>query len=532
MPKGSKMKILVCDPLGDEGIQIFESDPRFKVESAIKATPAELKEAVSDAVAVVVRSGTTLTRDIINSGKELKIIGRAGVGVDNVDVDAASHRGIVVVNTPAGNTISAAEHTMSLILAMARNIAPAHQSMCQGQWDRKTFTGVELFEKTLGLIGLGRIGGEVARRALSFGMKILAFDPYLRAEKARELGVIQVGLEEIFKESDFISLHVPLTEETRYLLNEKNIKLMKTGVRIVNCARGGLIDEKAMLKALESGKVAGLALDVFEKEPPEPSALLSHSRVLKTPHLGASTEEAQKKVAVDVAKTIVDYLSGRGLKNAVNMPVIDAEILNEIEPALDLTEKLGKFEGQLAQGSLKKVELKLYGKFADYPTQPLLMHLFKGLLSPILDTDVNVINALILAKERGIEISVSQYVESTTFANLMYVSVITDKESRSIAGTLYSRKDPRIVMIDDLGVEAEPKGYILVIENQDVPGIIGHIGTLLGKHEVNIADMSVGRDIKKKIARTVIAVDNSIPEPVLKKLKSHKNIVGARFVKL
>ena len=527
-----RMKIVICDPLDREGMEIFRGVGKFDLVEAVGKTPAELKKILKDAAAVVVRSGTKLTADLIQSAKSLRIIGRAGVGLDNVDLEAASKRGIVVVNTPAGNTISAAEHTLALMMALSRNVPAAHASMREGRWDRKKFTGVELFDKTLGLVGLGRIGTEVAKRAQSFGMRVVAYDPFLRVEQALKLGVTLTELDSVFKQSDFISLHLPLTAETRNLISEKSLSKMKKGVRIINCARGGLIKESDLLAALKNGKVAGAALDVFEKEPPGKSELLEHPLVIATPHLGASTEEAQIKVSIDIARTMVDFLTGKALRNAVNMPCVDPEVLKEIEPYIVLAEKIGLMHAQLAQGHVQQVHIRYNGTVVEMPTNPMTIAVIKGLLTPIMAENVNYVNALVLAKERGIRITESTSSEPSTFANLIHVTVKTDKEKRSIAGTLYTRADARIVVLDDLRVELEAKGYVLCIWNKDVPGMVGHIGTVLGKNKVNIADMTVGRDKPGGRARTLISIDHAISEQVMNKIRASKSILDAKLIRL
>lgn len=527
----SKWKILVCDPLDEAGADIFKQEPNIELVMAPKPGAPEIGTLIKDCVGVVVRSGTTLTAPWIQAGEQLRIIGRAGVGVDNVDVSAASRRGIVVVNTPGGNTISAAEQTLALMLALARNIAPAHQTMCEGRWDRKKFTGVELFEKTLGLVGMGRIGTEVARRAISFGMRVIAFDPFLRPERARDLGVESVGLDEVYRRSDFISLHVPMTAETRNMINAAALAKMKKGVRVINCARGGLIDEAAALEALKSGQAAGFALDVFEKEPPAKSEFLDHPGVLKTPHLGASTEEAQIKVSIDIAKTMVDYLKGRGIRNAVNIPAVDPETLKVMEPYLKLARRIGSILAQIGEGQIVSADIRLAGKVAEFPTAPISASMLEGLLSPILE-GVNIINAPYLAEERGIKVTVTQSKDSHSYASLVTLDLATAKERHTLSGTLDVKGEPRVVMIDDMRLEFAADGRLLVIENQDVPGMVGLVGTVLGQNRVNIADMSVGRDPQKKKARIFISVDADINDPVLQTLRSEPNILSARFIRL
>jgi len=411
------------------------------------------------------------------------------------------------------------------------NLAHAHQSMNEGAWDRKKFMGVELHEKTLGLVGLGRIGTEVAKRAQSFGMRVIAYDPYLRADNAKKMGVGQVDLNTLYREADFISLHVPMTQETSKMINAESIKKMKRGVRVVNCARGGLIDDESAVKALDSGQWAGLALDVYEEEPPKPSRLLKHPAVLKTPHLGASTEEAQMRVSADAARSLMDYLSGKGLRNAVNVPSVEPEILKEMEPYIHLAEKIGELFSQMVDGQFLKVEIRYAGHAADYPHSPLTASFLKGLLGSILAEDVNIINAPMLAKERGLKVNVTQSPESTNFANLILVTLKTAKGKRVVGGTLYARHDPRIVIVDDMRLESVAKGYLLMIENKDVPGMVGTIGSLLGKNKINIADMSVGRNQSSRRAKIFINVDAPVSERLLKQLRQHKNILDAKFIR-
>ena len=532
MAKKSTFKILVCDDLAEEGLALFRSQKNFEVLVKTKQPLEELKKLVADADACVVRSGTQITREVIEAAKELKVIGRAGVGLDNVDVEAASKRGIVVVNTPGGNTISAAELALCLMMALARNIPEASASVKRGEWERKKFTGVELYDKTLGILGLGRIGTEVAKRAQSFGMKIVAYDPYLRAEKALQLGVEAVTLEELLKRSDFITLHMPLQADNKYILGEKELAKVKKGVRIINCARGGLIDEKALAKAIESGHVAGAGLDVFESEPPKESPLFKLPQIVATPHQGASTEEAQVAVAVDVAQSIIDYLHGKGSKNAVNIPFVEPEVLEQIRPYLYLAEKLGLYLAQVLEGHILQVDIQYLGQAAEYETTFVTVSILKGLLTPILGENVNFVNASVLAKERGIKVTESKSSTSSHYANLLQVDIRTDKKLSRVAGTVLSRKDARIVMIDDFNVEVVPDGYLLLISNNDVPGIVGQIGTLLGAHNINIAGMTLGRDVMGGQAKTLLKIDSAIPESLLQQIKQAKNILDAKLIRL
>lgn len=449
-------KVLISDSLSKEAVDILEKEKDFKVDVLTKLTPEELKKAIKDYDALLVRSATKVTKDLIGAAAKLKIIGRAGVGLDNVDIDAASKKGIIVVNTPGGNTISTAEHTFSMMLALSRNIPQADLSMRKGEWERKKFMGVELYGKVLGIVGLGRIGTEVAKRAASFEMRVLAYDPYLSVDKAKDLGIELVDLKTIYKEADYITVHTPLTDETRHMISGREFGLMKKGVRVLNCARGGIIDEEALVKAVESGKVAGAAFDVYEDEPPKDSKLLKLENVVLTPHLGASTEEAQTNVAVDVANTVRDALLNRGVRNAVNMPYVDPEIYKVIEPYLKLAENIGSIHAQLAEGHIKRVKIRYVGEIIKYDLSPFTVSIMKGMLTPILQETVNFVNSLVIAKERGINIIETKTAEVQDFASLIYVEVETDKSKSSLTGTLFTKVDPRIVKIDEFYVDSKP----------------------------------------------------------------------------
>jgi len=525
-------KVLISDSLSKEAVDILEREKEFKVDVNTKLTPEELKNAIKDYDALLVRSATKVTKDIINAADKLKIIGRAGVGLDNVDVDAASKKGIIVVNTPGGNTISTAEHTFSMILALSRSIPQADLSMKKGEWERKKFMGVELYGKTLGIVGLGRIGTEVAKRALSFGMKILAYDPYLSAEKAKELGIELVDLTTLFKTADYITVHTPLTDDTKHMVSGKEFALMKKGVRIINCARGGIIDEDALVKAIEAGKVAGAAFDVFENEPPKDSKLTKLDKVVLTPHLGASTEEAQMNVAIDVANTVRDALLNRGVRNAVNVPYVDPEIYKVIEPYLKLAENIGSMQTQMAEGHIKKVKIRYVGDLSKYDLAPFTVSIMKGMLTPILQETVNYVNSLVIAKERGINVIESKTAEVQDFASLIIVEVETDKVKSSICGTLFTKVDPRIVKINEFYVDCVPEGNMLIVFNKDVPGIIGQIGTIFGRNNINVASVSFGREEKGGKAVSVWNVDSDVPRGVLEELKAAKNVEDIKVVKL
>ena len=527
------MKILVSDPLAEEGLKILKDIKEFSVDIKTGLKPEELKKIIKDYDAIIVRSATKVTREVIQAAEKLRVIGRAGVGLDNVDLATATERGIVVMNAPAGNTISTCEHTMSMLIALARSIPQANTSVKQGEWKRSKFMGIELYKKTLGIIGLGRIGAEVAKRALSFGMKVIAFDPYLSSEVGKGLGVEMVELESLLKNSDFITVHTPLTENTRHVISDKEFALMKDGVRIINCARGGIIDEKALIKAIQQGKVAGASLDVFEKEPPSSDyELLKSDNVITTPHLGASTEEAQVNVAVEIAECVCDYLLGRGIRNAANYPQIEPEVYKILAPYINLAQALGNFSSQLTEGRPKVVSIQYSGGISQHDVAPITMSLMKGFLTPILEESVNFVNACSLAEARGIKIKETRLSSEEEFVNLISVKINTDKEARQICATLSPNRQPRIVKVDDFYVELSPQGYLIVIKNWDKPGIIGNLGTLLGKHNINIAGMTFGRKEPGGEAISVLNVDSPIPSDLLDKIAKIENVLTVKLIKL
>jgi len=525
-------KILISDSLAQEGVEILKRVKEFKVDVKLKLLPEELKNVIKDYDALLVRSGTKVTKDIIESAEKLKVIGRAGVGLDNVDLGAASKRGIIVMNTPGGNTISTAEHTMSLILALSRNIPQADLSTKAGKWERKKFMGVELYGKVLGIVGLGRIGAEVAKRAASFGMKVIAYDPFLSLEKAKELGVESVEVKDVFKRADYITVHTPLTEETRHIIDKKAINQMKEGVRIVNCARGGIMDEAAVAEGIKSGKLGGAAFDVYEKEPPDDSPLIGCENVILTPHLGASTEEAQVNVAIDIANSTRDALLGCGIRNAVNVPCIDIELYRILQPYVELGEKMGSLVAQIAKGRILNIDIRYSGEVADYSVSPLTVAIVKGALTPILQETVNYVNSLIVAKERGIKVKEAKSTELEEYTSLITVELKTDKGTRSVTGTLFTTKDARIVKIDEFYVDAKPQGYMVIAHNIDVPGIIGQMGSILGRNGINIAAMTFGREKPGGKTLSVLNVDNEVSEKVLDEIRKVENILDAKLIKL
>ncbi len=527
------MRILVTDNLSPRGVQVLRTAPEVEVDEQPTRPPEVLARAIGAYDALIVRSATKVTPQVLADPGRLKVVGRAGVGVDNVDVEAATARGIVVMNTPSGNTITVAEHTFGLLLALAKNIPQATASMKAGRWEKGTFLSVEVCHKVLGVLGLGRIGAEVARRAKAFGMQVIAYDPFISAEAAAALGVELVEVADLYRRADFITVHVPLSPETTHLVDAQAIAQMKDGVRIVNAARGGIVDEAALCEALRSGKVAGAALDVFEREPSTDSPLLGLPNVISTPHLGASSEEAQENVAVEVAQQVLDYLLRGIIRNAVNAPSLPPELFRRIEPYLVLGERLGRLAAQLAEGRTAQVRIHYGGEIAGVDSAPLSVSVVKGALEAILQSEgtVNAVNAMRLARDRGIRITESKTSEETDFASLITVTVGTDRGESAVAGTLFNRREPRLVRIDEFRLEAPPEGYMLVFSNQDVPGVIGRIGTVLGRNQVNIAGMHLGRQRPGGRAVSIVNVDSAIPGPVLDEIRRMPDIVYAKLVR-
>lgn len=524
------MKILVSDNISREGVDILRQ--RADVDVRTDLDPEQLLQVIDQYDALVVRSSTRVTAPVIQAGKRLKVIGRAGVGVDNIDVEKATEAGIMVINAPGGNTISAAEHSIALLTALARNIPEANASVKKGEWKREQFTGVELNQKILGVMGVGRIGGEVARRARACGLRILAYDPYISFEHAEKMGVEPVTLEELLRSSDFITLHFPLVSSTHHCIGEKELSMVKPGVRIINCARGGLIDEDALYRAMVDGRVGGAALDVFEKEPPHGNPLLQLENVIVTPHLGASTREAQVNVAVQVAKQILKALYGEPVDSAVNVPVVIPEVLAEIEPYIPLMRILGSFYMQLFGGPVDEIEIKYSGAIGAKPVEHLTASCLIGFLQVMLGEQVNYVNALHVAGGRGIRVKEMSTTSVDNFTNLVTLSVKAGEKSHTLSGTLFNGDDIRIVQIDRYRIEVVPSRHMLVCAYYDRPGVIGGVGTVLGEEKINIAGMQVGRQSIGGEAVMVLQVDAAIPDPVLKKLDQLEYIISTRFVKL
>ncbi len=525
------MKILVSDQLEQSCIDILVQEG-FEVHNKPGLAADELKRIIGEYDALVVRSATKVNADVLAGATRLKVIGRAGTGVDNIDVPAATRKGVLVMNTPGGNTISAAEHTVSLMLALARNIPHAHASLVQGRWDRKKYTGVELFEKTLGVVGLGKIGREVAVRCQAFGMRVIGYDPVLSADVASKLNIELVSLEQLFRRSDFITVHTPLTKETKGLLNDDTLAKCKRGVRLVNCARGGIIDEQALLRALQSGHVAGAALDVFEEEPPKNTALLQHPRVVVTPHLGASTEEAQEKVAIQIAHQIADALHERGYVGLVNGEALQLSMNAEIRPYARLAEKLGSLAAQLARGKIRHLSIATSGEMLASSMELLKAGLLKGLLSHTLPEPVNFVNAMLFAREMGLSVAEQRDSNSGHFKNLLRVSYRDDTAQHSMSGTVYGSDSPRVVEIEGFRFEFNPEGYLLFYNNVDKPGMLAKVGTVLAAHKINIGGVSLGRTAYGEHALTVMNVDSEPPRGVLEALNREDGITNLRVVRL
>ena len=524
-------KVLVSDPISDLGIQQLMDAADVEVDKKPGLSEDELVQIIPQYDGLLVRSQTKVTEKIMEAGTRLKVIGRAGVGVDNIDLEAATKRGIIVINAPDGNTITTCEHAFAMMMALARHIPQAYAKTIKGEWDRK-FLGVELRNKTLGVLGMGRIGSEVAKRAKAFGMDILGYDPFLTEDRAEKLGVKLATVDEIIRNADFITVHTPLTPETKHMIARPQFEVMKKGMRIINCARGGIIDELALVEAIDQGIVAGAAFDVFEKEPPEADhPFLHHPKIIVTPHLGASTVEAQENVAIDVSEQVLHILRNEPFKNAVNMPPVAASVMNKLQPYFGLGEKIGVFLSQLNNQAVKEIHVDYAGDLAEVDTQPLTRYIIKGVLSRHFGNDVNIVNSMHLAKVRDINVVVSQASATKGFTNLISVTLkAQDGTERRVAGTLLNGYGARIVQIDKFPVDVAPEGHLIFISHNDKPGIIGHVGTLLGKNDVNIASMQVGRKLVGGEAIMVLTVDKTVTKEVLDDLTQLPEINKAQHI--
>ncbi|MBP1678318.1 MAG: phosphoglycerate dehydrogenase [Bacteroidetes bacterium] len=525
------MKILISDNLNPQCVEILTRDG-FEVENRPGIPPADLLAAIGECDALLVRSATKVTAEVIAAGRNLKVVGRAGTGVDNIDVQAATRKGVVVMNTPGGNTVSAAEHAVSMMLSLARNIPQAHASLTGGAWDRKSFTGTEVFEKTVGVIGLGKIGREVAARCKGLGMTAIGYDPVLGADASARLGIEPVTLDELYRRADFITVHTPLTAETTGLLNDAAFEKCKKGVRVVNCARGGIVEEGALLRALQSGRVAGAALDVFATEPPKGNPLVGHPRVVVTPHLGASTEEAQEKVAIQIAHAVGDALHGRGYAGVVNSSALGAMLQGEMRPYVSLAEKLGSAAAQLARGKVKKVTIGVAGDQIAGSVEVLKAGVLKGVLSHAVPDPVNVVSAPFLAQEMGLAVGVRQDPAEDDFPVRVSVTYETDQDVHELSGVVFGRSAARLIALDRYRLNVNPEGFLLIYKNLDRPGMLARVGSILAEHGVNIGEVSLGRSAAGAEALTIMSVDSRVPGAALDGISRVDGVSGVRVVDL
>jgi D-3-phosphoglycerate dehydrogenase len=531
------MKVLICDPISPKGIALLQQRPEFQVTVLEKRlSEAELLPIVSEVVAIVVRSETKITKKILEAAPQLRVVGRAGVGVDNIDVEAATQRGVVVMNTPGGNTISTAELSFAMLLSLARKVPQAHGSMAAGKWDRKQFQGTELAGKTLGVLGMGRIGSEVAKRAVTFGMKVIAYDPFLTEARAREIGVNLMDLDNVYRDSDFITVHMPSTEQTRGMLNAAAFTKMKPKVRVVNCARGEIIVEDDLLAALDSGKVSAAALDVYATEPlPENHPFRKHPGITLTPHLGASTKEAQEKCGIEVAEVIAGYLLTGEVRNAVNLPYLDAKTYEQVKPYLVLGEKLGKLMAQLTPQPVDRLHITYGGKAKDLPNiDPITRAILLGFLSSAAVKDLNHVNVRSIASTLGITVEEKRSNEPVTFNEWLHVQAsVGGQKVMSAGGTFFGSPDnPRIVRVFSHPTEFVPFGVVMLLENKDRPGIVGYLGTLMAEHHLNIASMNLSRDTAGGHALTALNLDSVPPEDLMEKIRRNPDISNVHVVKL
>ncbi|HXD34660.1 MAG TPA: phosphoglycerate dehydrogenase [Pyrinomonadaceae bacterium] len=531
----NSFRIFVADDVSESGLQPLRA-AGFTVEKKVGLSPDQLVSALANFDGLVVRSETKVTSQLMDELPSLRVVGRAGVGVDNIDVPAATARGIVVMNAPDGNTITTAEHTIALLVALARNVPQANSSLRAGNWERKRFIGVELQGKTLGIVGLGRIGRGVAQRARGLGMTIVAFDPFVSPEQARDLEIEALPLQEVFARADFLTVHTPLTAETRGIVNAEAFAQMKPGVRIINCARGGLVDEQALHHAIKAGVVAGAALDVFSQEPPPADhPLLALSEVIVTPHLGASTTEAQEGVAFTVAEQMRDYLVSGALRGAVNVPALGAKELNALQPYITLAESMGRFQAQLVDSAVREVRLEFAGEIVDFDAAPVTRSFFAGLLRDV-SSRVNLVNAFLIAEERGITVTTAYVRAGSDAVPAIQSRVISKSGEQTLAGTVFGygarAREGRITEINGFHIEATPHGHMLVMRNHDVPGVIGRVGTILGERGVNISHFHLGRRERGGEAMAVIEMDGPLAHETLNELREFDPVISARQVEL
>jgi D-3-phosphoglycerate dehydrogenase len=526
-------RILITDELSAEGLAYLEGAEDVAYDLVTGLSSAELVEKIKGYDGLIVRSSVKVTEAVLQAADQLKVVGRAGAGVDNIEVGVASKRGVVVMNTPGANTIATAEHTLAMLLAMCRHIPQAQASLKAGRWERSSFIGSQLYRKTIGIIGMGRIGSRVAQRCQAFNMEVIAHDPYLSDEVARELKVKRVDLAELLAKSDFITLHAALTPTTEKLINAETIAQMKPGVRLLNIARGGLVDEAALIAGLQSGQIAGVALDVFAQEPLAPdSPLLELEQVVLTPHLAASTVEAQHDVSIQIVEQMLDALRGIEYRNALNLPLVDADLLHKLRPFLDLAEKVGSFQSQLADDAIRRVEIEVKGEEISPHIKSLTVAMLKGILEPFLHHTVNYVNAPHLAQERGIAISQISGLSTPDYPNLISCRVEWAGGNRTVAATLFSHEEPRLVQVDGYRIDVQPEGIILIIHSRDLPGFIGRVGTVLGELGINIATWRTGRDEPGGMQISFISVDKDVPDHVIRLLHEFELIMKIKKVQL
>jgi len=526
------MRVLISDNLGEAGIKMFQEEPGFEVDVKTGLDPDELKKIIGEYDALVVRSATKVTEALLQAAKTLKVVGRAGIGLDNVDIPAATKRGVLVMNTPTGNVVTTAEHTIAMMMALTRNIPWGTSTLKDGKWEKKKLQGREIYNKVLGVIGFGKIGSIVADRARGLKMQVIVHDPYISDETIEKAGFESVSLEDLYRRSDYITVHVPKLKDTTGLIDKKAFDQMKDGVMIINCARGGIVNEADLNEALIAGKVAGAALDVFETEPPGVCPLFEIDRVICTPHLGASTLEAQTNVAVMVAEQIIAYLRDGTIINAVNVPPVSGDLLEKLNPYLTLADRMGCLLAQLARGGIKEVMIEYAGDFNELDLSPVTTAVLKGLMTPMVKDDVNFVNAQILARERGVKIAEAKVSESEEYVNLITVKAICDEGENKVAGTIFGRKNPRVVNINNFRLEMEPLDRFILIHNHDKPGAIGSIGTLLGDHNINISRMRVGQEEGSDKTIIFLRTDTLIPEDVIEKIKALPLIISVASFEL
>ncbi|MFW5930168.1 MAG: phosphoglycerate dehydrogenase [Desulfosalsimonas sp.] len=526
------MKVLISDNLGEAGIEILET-AGFEVDVKTGLSAGELKSIIPPYHALIIRSATRVTEDLLEAAENLKVVGRAGIGLDNVDTQAATRKGVVVMNTPGGNVVTTAEHTLALMLSLTRNIPRGTSSLKAGKWEKKKLMGREICDKTIGVIGFGKIGSVVADRARGLKMRVTVYDPVVQPEAIEKQGFECIDLDRLYAESDYITLHVPKNKDTAAMINKQAISAMKDGVMIINCSRGGIVDEEALYEALVNGKVAGAALDVFSEEPPPPdNPLLGLDNVVVTPHLGASTFEAQTNVAVAVANQIIEYLKNNNVVNAVNVPSVSGKALEQLSPFIQLAEKMGRLQAQFVAGQLREIDIRYNGNFFGYDMMPVTSAFIQGLLSYRLGDEVNAINAQYLAKERGIRVTESSTAEAAEFLHLITTKVTGTDKTSTVAGTVFGKNDPRIVRIDDFRIEIIPQGHLALIHNRDEPGAIGSIGITLGEHGINISRMQVGQEVDGEHNIILLRTNTPIPDEVAEALRAQPQVKTVKTLEL